>query len=149
MGYATPANRNATSPFGAEGYQELRTAIMAAVFARQPIGGSRLFTVEGTSFQDAFDAIPFTVLDSASAGATYRVDVWLKTADPSTVITPRMRNITDSTTAVTGSAEDATTFTLQTLVFTPVVGKEYRLQFSKNNDDFPCWGFGILQRSDA
>jgi len=148
-GYATPGNRNAASAFGAEGYQELRDAILAAVFGRQPIGGSRLFTVEGTGWQDAFDAIPFSIPDAASAGGTYTVDAWLKSADGVTTIQPRIQNITDNTTAVTGTAEDATSFTLQTLAFTPVVGKEYRLQFLKSDDDAPCWGLGILQRSDS
>lgn len=149
MSYATPGNRNSASKFGAEGYQELRAAILASIFHRQPIGGSRQFTVEGTGPADAHDAIPFSIPDSASAGAAYKVEVWLKTADAATTITPRIRNITDATTAVTGSAEDATSFTSQILTFTPVVGKEYRLQFLKNNDDAPCWGFGVLQRSDS
>jgi hypothetical protein len=149
MAYTRPAVRLATDRFGYEGYSQLRAAILASVFARQPIGGSRQFTVEGTGWQDAHDAIPFTVPDNASAGATYKVDVWLKSADGVTTIQPRIQNITDNTTAVTGTAEDATTFTKQTLAFVPQIGKEYRLQFLKSDDDAPCWGFGILQRTDG
>jgi hypothetical protein len=84
MAYATPADRNAADRFGEEGYQELLDAILACVFSRQPIGGSRLFTVEGTGYQDAHDAIPFMIPDTESAGAVYRVDVWLRTADAAT-----------------------------------------------------------------
>lgn len=149
MPYQTLDDINAGTMVGYEQFQQARDGIRAAAFSRIPIGGSRRFTVEGTGYQDAFDANPFTVPDAASAGAVYKVDVWLKTADPSTTITPRIRNITDNTTAVTGDAEDATTFTKQTIEFTPVVGKEYRLQFVKSDDLFPCWGFGILQRTDS
>jgi hypothetical protein len=148
-GYATPANRNATSAFGAEGYNELRDAILASVHYREPIGGSRRFTVEGTGYQDAHDYVPIRVPDAASAGAVYKVEVEMKTADPSTTITARIRNITDASDEDVSDPEDATAFATQTLTFTPVVGKEYRLQFVKSDDLFPCWGFGILQRTDS
>lgn len=149
MGYATPGNRNSTSAFGAEGYGELRAAILAAIHYREPIGGSRLFTVEGTGPQDAHDAIPISVPDAASAGATYRVEVLTKCAEATTTITPKIRNITDAVDEVVGDEMDGTDWEQQFLAFTPVVGKEYRLMAEKNNDDAPCWLLGVLQRSDS
>jgi hypothetical protein len=149
MPYQTPDDLGATDDFGFEQFQKLRDAILAAVHTRQPIGGSRLFTVQGTGYQDAHNAVPISVPDSESAGATYKVDVWLKCADPGTTITPRLRNITDASDEDIGAAADDTDWTQQFLTFTPVAGKEYRLQFVKSNDDFPCWGFGILQRTDS
>lgn len=149
MSYQTLDNINAATMVGYEQFQQARNGIMAAVFDRGWIGGSRRFHVEGTGWQDAHDALPFTIPDGASAGAVYTVDVWLKTADASTSIMPRIRNITDNTTVVTGTAEDATTFTKQALAFVPAVGKEYRLQFLKSDDVFPAWGFGVLQRRDG
>lgn len=150
MGYQTPDDLTAADEYGAEEYGKLRDAILASIFTRLWLGGSRRFSVQGTGAQDAFDAVPFVIPDAASAGATYKALVYAKTADAGTTITPRIRNITDSTTAVTGSAVSATSFGApQTLTFTPVVGKEYRLQFTKSNDDAPAWGFGVLQRTDA
>lgn len=148
MPYQTVDNIIAGTEVGYEQFQQIRDGIRAAVFSRQPIGGSRLFAVMGTGAQDAHNAIPVSVPNAESSGAVYKVEAWTKCADAATTITPRIRNITDSTNAVLGVAADGTEWESQTLAFTPVVGKEYRLQFTKSDDDHPCWGFGILQRTD-
>jgi len=150
MPYQTVTDANAATDFGYETVQKIRDATRAAIYNLPAwLGGSRRYTVQSTGYQDAFDARPFIIPDTPSSGATYKVKVSLKTADPATTITPRIRNITDATDAAVGTAEDATSFTEQTLTFTPVVGKEYRLQFVKSNDDAPAWGFGVLQRTDS
>jgi hypothetical protein len=150
MPYQTVDDINAATDVGFEQFQQIRDAARAAIYNPPAwLGGSRRMTVQGTGYQDAFDARPFIVPDTPSSGATYKAKVTLKTADAGTTITPRIRNITDATDAAVGVAEDATSFTEQTLTFTPVVGKEYRLQFVKSNDDAPAWGFGVLQRTDS
>lgn len=149
MPYQRLDNINAATMVGFEQFQQARNGIMAAVFDRVRIGGSRRFTVEGTGWQDAHDYDPIVIPDSASAGGVYTVDAWLKTANAATTIRARIRNITDATTADETEPEDATTFTKQTLSWTPIVGKEYRLQFLKSDDIYPAYGFGELQRRDG
>jgi hypothetical protein len=150
MPYQTVDDINAATDVGYEQFQQIRDAARAAVYNPPAwLGGSRRFSVQGTGYQDAYDAVPLIVPDTPSSGATYRVKVSLRTADAGTTITPRVRNITDASDAAVGSAENSITFNEQTLTFAPVVGKEYRLQFVKSNDDAPCWGFGVLQRTDS
>lgn len=149
MPYQTVPDINAADDVGYESFQKIRDAARAAVFSRSSLGGSRHFTLQGTGYQDAYDALPFILPDAASAGGAYRAEVWQRTADAGTSLTPKIRNVTDSTDAVIGTPSSSTSWVTQDLVFTPAVGKEYRLMFVKSNDAAPCWGFGVLQRSDS
>lgn len=149
-GWQTPSALTAGDEFASEEYTKLRDAILAAVFAPGlRIGGSRTAAVAGTGYQDAEDYLDFRVPDAASAGAVYNVYVDLLCEDASTTITPKIRNITDSSDAVVGSASSSTSWAEQTLSFTPVVGKKYRLMFVKSDDAHKCLGIGFLQRTAA
>ena len=108
------------------------------------MGGSRDRAFIGTIYTNILDWIPFEVEDADYDGFTYAVEVELLVENVATSITPRIRNITDSTTAVTGSAHALTTWGRQTLTFTPTVGKIYHLQLLKSNDTWGTWGIGWM-----
>lgn len=137
-----------TDDVGADGffdptYQSLR-ACAHAVF---PLGGSRQTSLIGTSYQDAIDYIDFEVTDANYAGFTYAAEVDVLTADAGTSVTAKIRNVTDGTDAVVGAASTATSWTRQTLSFTPTVGKRYRLQLIKGNDSANAYGIGFIERT--
>jgi len=117
------------------------------VFGFIPLGGSRKDSVAGTGYQDADDYVPFELPDSASTGGTWNAIVDLLCEDGSTTITPKIRNITDSSDAVVGSASSSTSWARQTLAFTPASGKEYRLMFVKSDDLHKCFGIGWARRT--
>jgi len=149
-GYATPDTLTAADDFAAEQYAKVRQAILAAVFhPRTSVGGSRSFALMGTGYQDAYDVVPIVVPDADSAGAVITVIADCKCANAATTVTPKIRNVTDSSDAVVGSAAASTSWAAQVLSWTPVAGKEYRLQFVKSDDLYPCWGIGMLQRTAA
>lgn len=152
-GYATPANLTAADDFDASRYQELRVAIMADVFGRASLGGSRSIAIASTGYQDAIDYVDVIVPDAASAGGVWVAKVELLCENGATTITPKIRNITDASDAVVGSACAATTWggtlSYQDLAFTPVAGKRYRLMLVKSDDVYACWGVGTMQRTDS
>jgi len=140
----------ATDRRGYEEWVKVNDSDKAAVF--QPpllVGGSRTFALSGTGYQDAFDVVPILVHDADSSGGVYTVKVDCKCANAATTLTPKIRNVTDSTDTVIGSAAASTSWAAQVLAFTPVVGKEYRLMFVKSDDVYPCWGIGFLKRAAA
>lgn len=140
----TGYNANADSFF-----EPTRQSLLAAVFTTHPLGGSRSIAIAGTGYQDAIDYLNFDIPDAASGGGVWVALVDLLCEDVSTTITPKIRNITDSTDAVIGSAHASTSWATQTLSFTPVVGKVYRLQLVKSDDLFQCWGIGKMRRTNA
>ena len=119
----------------------LNIKALAARRAVYPLGGSRQALVVYNGTFDAVDWIDVE-LDGTEfqTGATVRARVEVRSANAGTSITPLIRNITDSTDAVTGAACTATDADYsganqkQTLSFTPVTGvKKYRLQFTNSN----------------
>lgn len=122
----------------------------AAIFQnRMYVGGSRSVAVMGTGYQDPWDYVPMTNPSSVEVGGVYSVEVDLQCEDAATTITPKIRNVTDSTDTVIGSAHASTSVGSQTLSFTPVAGKVYRLMFVKSDDLFAAYGIGFLQRKAA
>src|SRR3954469_25748948 len=104
-GYQTPDALGVDYQFANEEYSKLRDAILAAIF--DPgfrLGGSRSRAVAGTGYQDADDYLDFRIPDTVSAGAVYEVVVDQLCENAATSITPKIRNITDSSDAVVGSA---------------------------------------------
>src|SRR5262245_54710293 len=95
-GYQTPDNLSSTDQFASEEYQKLRDAILACAFSTHPLGGSRSVSIAGTGYKDAIDYVEFTMPDAASAGGVYAAIVDLLCENASTTITPKIRNITDS-----------------------------------------------------
>lgn len=149
MAYQTPDALGAGIQFANEEYQKLRNAILACAFSSHPLGGSRSISIAGVGYQDAIDYLEFTMPDAPSSGGVYAAIVDLICENVATTITPRIYNVTDAAAAVTGSAHASTSWGKQTLSFTPVAGKTYRLQFVKSDDVYSAWGIGVIRRTDA
>lgn len=130
-------------------FEKIRQQAIAAVFFCLPLGGSRSQSVTGVVYQDAINYVDFTMPDADSVGGVYKALVDVLCENAATSITPKIRNITDSSDAVVGSASTSTSWASQTLSFTPAAGKTYRLQFIKGDDVYGAFGMGRLQRTAA
>jgi hypothetical protein len=134
------------------GYQtatKLKNNIESILAARldRAFGGSRENSV---NFNGTFDAYEYRDLEIDSTklgGLSVRARVNSKTAAAGTSITPRIRNITDATTLVTGTANTSTSFVEELLAMTPLVAgtKVYRLQGTTNNATNDVWLFGVME----
>jgi hypothetical protein len=149
MAYNPVGTTLSTDRRGYEEWVKLDDTDKACVFANFYLGGSRSIAISGTGYQDAVDYLDFVMPDAASTGGTYAAKIDLLCESGSTTITPRIRNITDSSDAVVGSASSSTSWTTQTLTFTPASGKTYRLQVVKSDDLNACWAIGYLRRTNA
>jgi hypothetical protein len=125
-------------------------SIVADSHAVFPLGGSRSQAIPtgATTYQDAPEYIEFEVPTTSYTGFVYKAIVEMKTENAATTVTPKIRNITDSTDAVVGSAATSTTWgTYQTLTFTVTAGKKYRLMASKSDDVYQAWIIGTVRRT--
>lgn len=133
-------------------YNEIRDSIIANSFAVYPLGGSRTIAIAGgaTTYQDAPDYVEFEVPTTTYTGYVYKALVEVKTENAATTVTPKIRNVSDGSDAVVGSAGTSTSWgTYQTLTFTVTAGKKYRLMFSKSDDLYAAWGIGVVRRTHA
>jgi hypothetical protein len=121
---------------------------LAARRAVYPLGGSRRQLIVFNGTYDAEEYIDVE-LDGTEfqTGATVRARVEVRSANAGTSITPKIRNVTDSTDAVVGAACTASDADYsgsnqkQTLSFTPASGvKKYRLQFTNSNATNGAYG---------
>lgn len=139
--------------FGYQSATAIKNNVIALASARlgRAFGGSRQISVPlVAAAQDAIDYIDVEIDGTQLAGLTVRARVEVRTSNAGTSVTPRIQNVTDATTAVTGAACSATTFGgangTQTLTFTPATGiKKYRLQLTPNNATNPVFGIGELE----
>lgn len=93
-----------------------------------PVNGPRTFTIQGDN----------------TGGLTLEAVVFYYTANAATTVQARIRNTTDSTTSVTGTASAATTVTREVLTLVLAAGsKDYQLQVTGSDALNPvfCWGF--------
>lgn len=134
--------------FGYQTATKLKNNIEAVLAARleRSLGGSRQNSV---LFDGTFDVLEYRDVDidaTKLGGLTVRARVEGKTSDSTTAVTPRIRNITDATTLVTGSAITSTTFVEQLLTMAVTgVNKKYRLQGTTNNANFDVWLLGVVE----
>ena len=149
MAYQTPTTLTSADQFASEEYIKVRNAIVACAFSTYPLGGSRSIGLAGTGYQDAIDYLDFTMPDSASTGGVYKAVIDLLCENAATTVTPKIRNITDSSDTVIGSAHASTSWGSQSLTFTPASGKTYRLQLVKSDDVYAAYGIGVVRRTDA
>ena len=151
MAYDNPDNLTSTDRFHATPYGKLRNSIIAESHADFQLGGSRSNAIPtGGGYKDAHDYIEFELPNVVYGGFVYKVMVEIKTENAATTVTPKLRNITDSTDAVVGSAGTSTAWgTYQSLPFRPGAGKKYRLMFSKSYDAVQAWGIGYIRRTHA
>ncbi len=121
-------------------------AILASKLSRN-LGGSRENSINFNGTFDAYEYRDVEIDSTKLGGLSVRARVEAKTANAGTSVTPRIRNITDSTTLVTGSAETSTSFVEQLLDMTPLTSgtKKYRLQGTTNNATNDVWLFGVME----
>jgi hypothetical protein len=127
-------------------------SIVANSFAFWYIGGSETEAIRtgATTYQRAPNYLPFSIPNTNYTGHVYKLVAEVWTENAATTVTPKLRNFTDSTDAVVGSAGTATARgTLQTLTFTLAAGKVYHLMASKSDDLYQAWIMGWIQRTHA
>lgn len=134
-----------STDFGFNQANRIRDAAIAVAFHAIPLGGSRIVAIAGTGYKDAIDYLNFYLPDAKYSGFVYTAIVDLLCINAATTIAPKIRNITDGTDAVIGSASSSTTWTEQSLTWTPTVGKQYRLQLLKSDDVYECFGIGYVR----
>jgi hypothetical protein len=142
-------------PFGYQSANLLRENLIALASARRTyhLGGSRQTNVpQVASAQDAIDWVDIELDGTNLAGLTKQLRVEVRTANAATSVTPKLRNVTDSTDAGVGVACSATGADYlganqkQTITVTLASGvKKYRLQLTPSNTTHPCYGIGYVE----
>lgn len=144
-----------TATPGYEEWNQLLGSIRAAVFNPIPLGGSSTEPHPGAAAQRVAHAVPFQVVAAEQTGGVWKARVYLICEDAAVTITPTIRNITDGSDAVVGSACSGTSAAYtgtnqnQLLTFTPAVGKIYELWAAKSANTKDCWCVGTLQRTNS
>ena len=150
-----PVDVLAVTLVGREKFNLLLAAVRAAIYNPIPLGGSLDTAHPGDSYQRVVGCVPFKLPSTVEAGGVWKAHVLMDCEDAAVTITPKIRNVTDGTDAVIGSAcsgtDDAWTGTGQDqlLTFTPAVGKIYELWAMKSGLTKECWIVGTLRRTDA
>lgn len=148
MPYDIPTDYVLDQLFGYQSANKIKNSIKALAAARleKSFGGSRENSV---LFNGTFAVLEARDVEWDSlqlSGLTTRARVEGKTSDAATSVTPRIRNITDATDLITGTAITATVFTEQILAMALVAGlKKYRLQGVTNNGNNDVWLFGVSE----
>ena len=140
--------------FGYQDVNELRANLIAIISSRllsRSVGGSRQFGVYSASYVDAPEYEDVEIDGTNLGGLTIQAIVEVRTANVATAVTPKIRNTTDATDAVVGTAYSTdTAWNKQTLAFTPVTGvKVYRLQVTGSNVTHEVFGKGNGLRAYA
>jgi len=134
--------------FGYQTATKIKNNIEAALAARleRNLGGSRINSVLFNGTFDVHDYRDVEIDATKLGGLTVRARVEGRTTDSTTSVTPRIRNITDSTTLVTGTAITSTTFVEQLLTMAVTgANKKYRLQGTTNNGNNDVFLFGVVE----
>lgn len=141
--------------FGYQGANRHREnmIVLAARRAVYHLGGSRSVSLPlSASVQDAESWIDVEIDGTSLGGMTARLRVECRTANAATSITPKLRNVTDSTDAGVGAACTATAADYsganqkQTVAVTIAAGvKKYRLQGTPGNATNPTFVIGYLE----
>lgn len=155
MAWNVIAARVLDDVFGYQSANRIRENLIAIISARLTyyLGGSRATSVPlVASAQDAIDYIDIELDGTNLGGLTKQLRVEVRTANAGTSVTPRLRNITDSTDAGVGVACTATnadysgTNQRQTITLTLASGvKKYRLQLTPSNTTNAVYGIGYIE----
>lgn len=131
---------------------DLELSALGQFCRNRQIGGSKTRGILAATVQDAIDAVDFTIDNTSTqySGATSvvkQVIVWCRVDDATISVTPKIRNITDSSDAVVGTACSAIaadfsgTNSKQTLALTLASGvKTYRLMLTPSAATFQVFG---------
>lgn len=155
-GWITIADKVLDGKLGYQGVNQILQQIRALASPRPMfMGGSRSRGVRGVTGALTINAVDWLDLEldgTKLAGFTVRVRVEVRTDAVGTSVTPRVQNITDATTAVTGSACTSVaqdyqgTNQIQTLSFTPAAGlKKYRLQLTAGDNAADVYGIAYVE----
>jgi hypothetical protein len=139
--------------FGFQSANAIKNNIIALASARiqRHLGGSRQVSLPlVAAAQDAIDYHDVEIDGTSLSGLTVRARVEVRTSNAGTGVTPKIRNVTDSTDAVTGVSSVSTTWggtsSFQTLTFTPATGiKKYRLMATPANATNPVFVIGHIE----
>ncbi len=105
------------------------------------LGGSRSEGVQHTTW-----AAPREYRDwRCPADGTYVATVEVWTANAATSVQPRIYDVTGAAVAVTGSSSTSTTPAEQSLTFSAVAGRKYRLQLLPSNTTHAVFGLGKVR----
>jgi hypothetical protein len=141
-------------PFGYQGKNAMleRDEALAGARIIAPLGGSRLFGLRSASYVAVPEWLEIELDGTNTGGLTVTARVEVRTAAAGTSVTPKIRNTTDASDAVTGAACTATdedysgSQQKQTLTFTPVAGvKKYQLMIIGGNAIEDVFGIGYLE----
>lgn len=141
--------------FGYQTATQLKNNIVALASARivHQLGGSRVDPIASVaSAQDAVNWIDAEIDGTLLSGLTAQLRVECRTDNVGTSVTPKLRNVTDSTDAGTGVACAATdadftgTNQKQTVAVTLATGvKKYRLMGTPSNVTDPTYVIGYVE----
>lgn len=155
MAWNTIAAKVLDDVFGYQSANRIRENLIALASARLTyhLGGSRNVAVPlVASAQDAVDFIDIELDGTNLGGFTKQLRVEVRTLNAGTSVTPKLRNVTDSTDAGTGVACSATNADYsganqkQTITVTLATGvKKYRLQLTPSNATNGTFGIGYVE----
>jgi hypothetical protein len=146
---------NGTFEAGADSFfEKVRANTIANSHGQFALGGSKhLACADGGGYLDIPETRDFVLTDAKYSGATFVAIVELRVENSGISLTPKIRNVTDASDAVVGSASTSTTgasdgdiWASQTLSFTPTVNKVYRLMGVKSADTYDAWLTGTIRR---
>jgi hypothetical protein len=110
------------------------------------LGGSRDTGVQGSGALDIPNYREKEIISTSVTSLPIRARVNTRTTNAGTSVQPKVRNVTDSTDTVTGTAHTGTSFSEELLSVTPVTGtKRYKMMIVTNNANNEVFGFGHLE----
>jgi hypothetical protein len=149
MAYTALSDFVVNQLFGYQSATRIKNNVEAilAIKLTKDLGGSRDNSVIGTPTIDIPEYRDVALDSTKLGGLSVRARVEVKTANAGTSVTPKIRNMTDSTDKVVGTASTSLTFVEQLLVMTPLTAgdKKYRLQLNTNNGTNDVFGFGVVE----
>src|SRR5262245_52360641 len=139
------------------GYQDAEWArqdldVLSYLCGHLPLGGDENSGILSASYTPVNQSMRYTLNGDTVGGMTVDACVSYYTSDAATSVTVRIRNLTDSSTAATGTTSTSTTRVDETLSVTLASGaKSYELQVIGGNATNPifAWGYFRIRRVPA
>jgi hypothetical protein len=110
------------------------------------LGGSDDVGILSAAYVPVIAPHELTIDGDVLGGLTLEANVYYRTENASGSVTVRVRNVTDSTNAATGTTSISTTLTKETLTLTLASGpKVYRLEVIGGSATYAVFAFGELR----
>lgn len=131
--------------WGYQSVEKVRQALdqFAYLAGVLPLGGDGT-GITSSSYTPVNAYLQHTLNGDSLGGLTLEAVVYYKTANAGTSVTVRVRNVTDSSTAATGTTSTSTSVVEEVLSLTMASGaKVYRLEVTGNNTSnaVSAWGY--------